>query len=105
MGTKRDPGKFDCYENALPDEPMFVLLGRDPLAPFLVSIWSAVRMADWEKAQRVFETMIQRVGVCYLHDPDVEKAIEAMDSSAAMFAWRTDNDGAWRAPARETADA
>ena len=29
MGTKNNPGKFDCYEHAKPDEPMFVLLGRD----------------------------------------------------------------------------
>jgi hypothetical protein len=28
MGTKNVPGKFDCYANALPDEPTFVLLGR-----------------------------------------------------------------------------
>ncbi|HAW11807.1 MAG TPA: aspartate decarboxylase, partial [Chloroflexi bacterium] len=30
MGTKNNPGKFDCYDDAHPDEPMFVLLGRDP---------------------------------------------------------------------------
>ena len=26
MGTKNNPGKFDCYANAKPDEPLFVLL-------------------------------------------------------------------------------
>lgn len=31
MGTKNNPGKFDCYDAALPDEPMFVLLARDPV--------------------------------------------------------------------------
>lgn len=42
MGTKNDPGQFDCYEAAEPDEPMFVLLARDPMAPGLVEQW-----ADW----------------------------------------------------------
>ncbi len=43
MGTKLNPGKFDCYANAAPDEPMFVLLARDPLAPILVSLWADLR--------------------------------------------------------------
>ncbi len=96
MGTKQRPGSFDCYANALPDEPMFILLGRDPLAPFLVSVWSAVRMGDWEKAGVVFEAMIDRVGMTYSVAPDVDPGIEAMDCSAAMFAWRQQNDGRWR---------
>jgi hypothetical protein len=41
MGTKNNPGKFDCYEKAEPDEPMFVLLARDPLAPALVEAWAS----------------------------------------------------------------
>jgi len=28
MATKKNPGEFDCYANAGPDEPMFVLLAR-----------------------------------------------------------------------------
>jgi len=40
MGTKNKPGDFDCYTNAEPDEPMFILLGRDPLAPSLVFDWA-----------------------------------------------------------------
>jgi hypothetical protein len=43
MGTKNDPGKYDCYSRAEPDEPMFVLLGRDPIAPHLVWVWAKVR--------------------------------------------------------------
>ncbi len=43
MATKNNPGKFDCYENADPDEPMFVLLGRDPTAPILVDLWVKIR--------------------------------------------------------------
>ena len=43
MGTKNNPSKYDCYANAKPDEPMFVLLGRDPLAGMLVRVWADVR--------------------------------------------------------------
>ena len=39
MGTKQNPGKFDCYANAELDEPMFVLLARDPIAPATVYAW------------------------------------------------------------------
>lgn len=40
MGTKNNPGAFDCYEAADPDEPMFVLLARDVLASDLVYEWA-----------------------------------------------------------------
>jgi len=43
MGSKNNPGKFDCYANAEPDEPMFVLLGRDPTAAIIVEMWAALR--------------------------------------------------------------
>jgi len=43
MGTKNKPGAYDCYENAHDDEPMFVLLARDPLAPMLVDLWACLR--------------------------------------------------------------
>ena len=55
MATKNNPGKHDCYANALPDEPMFVLLGRDRHAPKLVRLWAEMREADGEKADRVAE--------------------------------------------------
>lgn len=43
MGTKLNPGQFDCYDAAEPDEPMFVLLARDPIAPELVRRWARER--------------------------------------------------------------
>lgn len=91
MGTKNNPGAFDCYENAEPDEPMFILLGRDPLAPFLVSIWSKLRMGDLEAAGVVFTKMAYEIALRYHAEPDVDKASEAMDCSFAMFAWRKEH--------------
>jgi hypothetical protein len=51
MGTKNMPGTFDCYAAADPDEPMFVLLGRDPVASVVVRFWRELREAigDTEK--------------------------------------------------------
>lgn len=55
MGTKLKPGKFDCYANAEPDEPMFVLLARDPLAPILVRLWADLREHAAGNPSKVFE--------------------------------------------------
>ena len=55
MATKNNPGKYDCYEKAHPDEPMFVLLGRDLMAPTLVRQWAAMRRAQEESPEKVAE--------------------------------------------------
>jgi hypothetical protein len=46
MGTRNNPGLYDCYKNAQPDEPMFVLLGRDPYAAQLVRLWADARQTE-----------------------------------------------------------
>ena len=43
MGTKADPGEFDCYKQAYADEPIFTLRARDPLAPLVVRFWRMLR--------------------------------------------------------------
>jgi hypothetical protein len=55
MGTKKHPGRFDCHANAKPDEPMFVLLGRDPMAGALVRVWADMREARGEDPEKVAE--------------------------------------------------
>lgn len=55
MGTKNNPGSFDCYANAEPDEPMFVLLGRDKNAPSLVDLWARQREVNEEDPVKVQE--------------------------------------------------
>lgn len=55
MGTKNNPGTFDCYENAGPDEPMFVLLGRDRHAPALVRLWALMRSDEGEDFRKIEE--------------------------------------------------
>lgn len=60
MGTKNKPGTYDCYANAEPDEPIFVLLGRDPMAAELVRIWASMRQLSGEKDEK----MIQEAREC-----------------------------------------
>lgn len=55
MGTKNAPGPVDCYANAEPDEPMFVLLARDPDAPQLLRAWATLREDRGEDPDRVAE--------------------------------------------------
>ncbi len=42
MGTKNNPGDYNCYADAEPDEPIFVLLARDVRAPHVVEAWCAL---------------------------------------------------------------
>lgn len=55
MGTKNKPGDYDCYAHADPDEPMFVLLGRDPMAGALVQVWAQWRRQSGEDHAKVTE--------------------------------------------------
>lgn len=57
MGTKNNPGAFDCYANAAADEPMFVLLGRDPCAPVLVELWAEMRRVLVEDDSKISEAL------------------------------------------------
>ena len=57
MATKANPGRFDCYANAANDEPMFVLLGRDLMAPLLVRMWAHMRWLHGEDRLKVAEAL------------------------------------------------
>jgi hypothetical protein len=83
MGSKNEPGSFDCYHNARPDEPMFILLARDPSASAIVKWWSDAREAAIDRGER----------------PESDRAVveEARRCAKNMMAWRAVNDGKWRA--------
>lgn len=82
MGTKLEPGQYDCHDKALPDEPRFTLLARDPSAPDLIRTWADVRAEAIAAGERP--------------DSDTEAVIEARQLADRMDAWRIANDGAWR---------
>lgn len=82
MGTKNNPGAFDCYRNALPDEPFFVLLARDPQAPTLVRHWAQLRSVQINQGRQP--------------NTDSELVREALELACSMEQWRGANDGRWR---------
>jgi hypothetical protein len=79
MGSKDQPGEFDCYANAQQDEPMFILLARDASAPDLVEAWAN------ERARLI----------CVGLKPETDMAMvkEAYKCAASMRVWRAANRG------------
>lgn len=90
MGSKINPGQFDCYANALPDEPMFILLARDPMAPMLVQNWANARKQLIATGEKPLE--------------DMALVDEAETCAAEMRAWRFNNEGKWRVRADDGVD-
>lgn len=83
MGTKNNPGEYDCYEKADPDEPIFVLLGRDRFAASLVRLWAHAKQAVNE------EILASRGWV------KNKKVVEARDCADAMAGWCDSLDKGW----------
>lgn len=77
MGTKNNPGKHDCYASAGPDEPMFILLARDPLAENLVLDWAQQRQNQIERGTKPLS--------------DMDKVREARACAQQIKAWRKEN--------------
>ncbi len=71
MGTKNNPGEFDCYNKAEDDEPTFTVLARDPLAPGIVRRWVKRRLGR--------------------PDPNPEKIAEARQTAKDMEVWLLQN--------------
>jgi hypothetical protein len=79
MGTKENPGRFDCYAAAAPDEPIFILRANDPLAPVIVRFWAEL----YQDAKR-------RAGAW--SNGSIARYCEAMDCSEEMRAWKVNHD-------------
>lgn len=73
MGTKENPGEFDCHGNAESDEPVFTLVARDPSAPDTIRNWCR---------HRVF------TGKNKISDEQIREALECADN---MEDWRMRN--------------
>lgn len=82
MGTKNNPGPFDCYKAALPDEPVFVLLARDPRFYHHVNTWAKDRMDAIHCGDRPVNDGLM-----------VSEAFKTADNGAI---WRRMNNGIWR---------
>ena len=89
MGTKNNPGRFDCYAKLAPDEPYLTLRAKDPSAPYLVNIWSAVRNADWSRAAVIFVNMLADPAMrLRATEQRYDKLDEANSVAVEMREWR-----------------
>lgn len=84
MGTRNNPGVNDCYDRALPDEPRFTLLARDPDFRRLLQEWAGKREADVLCGERP-----EKDGVLV-----AEARLLALQGSK----WRREHMGEWRKP-------
>jgi hypothetical protein len=82
MGTKQKPSPHDAYEKAEVDEPMFVLLARDPIAPLLVEEWARIRRDGLISDAPATKAEQERTR---------EKVAEAYECAEAMRMWRERN--------------
>lgn len=93
MGTKNNPGEFDCCKAAEPDEPTFVLLARDPAAANLVMAWAAIRSGNNDDAflsLRAAMADMAKSGKDYSYSFS-EKVNDAKRCAQEMEVWRKAN--------------
>lgn len=74
MGLKADELQHGCFARAEADEPMFVLLSRDRLAPLLVRAWAGLRTLQ--------------IWIGLKPASDYVKVDEARQLAARMTQWR-----------------
>lgn len=51
MGTKNTG--IPCYDNAAPDEPLFVLRARDPLTPRIIREWARAALQAGHRKEKI----------------------------------------------------
>jgi hypothetical protein len=51
--------QHDPLERSLPDEPHFILLARDPLAPGMTRLWAALRQKQWDRCPGILAAIIE----------------------------------------------
>lgn len=73
IGTKLNPGAYDCFAQAEPDEPLFVLLARDATAPAIIRAWVKDRLASGNLS--------------------LEQSEEALATARSMEVWFRENRG------------
>jgi hypothetical protein len=69
MGTKATPSPYDCFQNLEPDEPYFLLMGRDPAAANLVRLWAVRRQEAIDAGEKPAddEAQVKEALLCAEH--------------------------------------
>jgi hypothetical protein len=86
MATKNNPGSYDCYAEAAPDEPIFTLRANDEIAPNLVMMWALIRSRA--PIEEINEQLFEAIRVAD-SKPAMkhEKYIEACECASDMVDW------------------
>lgn len=91
MGTKSNPGPYDCLAKAEDDEPIFVLLARDPIGAELVALWAMLNDQKFAHAAVLFGALCKR---CLFSGPaNLDKTAAANAVSVDMAVWRQEKTG------------
>lgn len=98
MGTKNNPGEFDCYAKADGDEPVFVLRAKDASAPYLVQAWAFLLQGKLTEAITAIESAAEDLEVQGRIGTRVEKIASALKCADAMADWAVEHDGSPRLP-------
>ena len=83
----------DCYLKAIPGEPRFTLLARDPSAPIAIHAWVKERRTHLIKNSDNIDPKEEK--------EEFRKLQEADEIANEMIEWRMENEGKWRIPTEE----
>jgi len=79
----------NCGVEGEPGEPEFKLLARDPLAPFIVAMWAALRKGDTASALALFSDCVSDAAYNYRHNPSSNSKVNgASEIAQEMNNWR-----------------
>lgn len=85
-GTAENPSAFDPLDDMAPDEPRFVVRGKDPDGPPVLTEWCRLRR---NRAMRVFNAIANPSDQDrLLFKSELEQCREAEDLAIAMADWR-----------------
>lgn len=88
MGTKNNPGVFDAYDKAEPDEPLFVLIGRDETAADFVELWADIHGANPIGAVQVFSRLLNKLKYIDVNRPKIMEAYRCSEEMKAYYTKR-----------------
>lgn len=82
-------GAYDALEKALPGEPIFPLLGRDPAAPAAVTEWARIRrnraFRKWGESHRPADKELLAA--------ELKQCCEAEEQALQFTEWREQQEG------------
>ena len=90
MGSRNNPGSYDCYDAAEPNEPMFILLGRDRDAAIVVKLWGMLRL--------------QQISLGLRPETDRTQVAEALRCATEMEIWHREKETVAKVSALEFDD-